>query len=533
MKAQAVKTFLDLHTWTGLAAGMALFIAFYAGAMTVFFHELEVWESYGAPVAVAQAPEQAQQLVDLVVGHDPRAAESLRLYPSSEDHPGHVVRWFERLEDDTFEGHEYRLAADGTLSTEASEMHLASFIYLLHYTAGLPSSFGLYVLGIVCFIYGLALISGLMVFLPNLMKDLFIVRKGRNTKRFWLDAHNVVGVVSLPWHLMFAWSSVLLAVGLFVIAPYQYLLFDEDLIQLLGPELGAVQPLEPTGVGQAALPVTDLMAIAEREAPGMTVEQVRYANLGDKNAMVSILGQANTSTMDSRATVALNATTGEVLAVAHPDTAGVGATFYSGLVALHFANFGGYIVKWIYFLLGLAGAFLFYSGNLLWVETRRKRRQAEQPGTGLFLARLNSGVCIGCMTGISAAFLASRALAGTADPGAMTEVLYYSVFLGAIAWCFLRSVASGARDLLYLCAGLTALIPVADALYAGMPLWRSVAMGEWAIVCVNVMALLAALVFWRLGRAVQRRATAGDPNSVWAERASGGFALPWKTSRAA
>ncbi|MCH2352245.1 MAG: hypothetical protein MK322_12350, partial [Pseudomonadales bacterium] len=25
---------------------MALFIAFYAGSLTVFFHELEVWDSY-------------------------------------------------------------------------------------------------------------------------------------------------------------------------------------------------------------------------------------------------------------------------------------------------------------------------------------------------------------------------------------------------------------------------------------------------------------------------------------------------------
>src|SRR3546814_14936175 len=43
--------------------------------------------------------------------------------------------------------------------------------------------------------------------------------------------------------------------------------------------------------------------------------------------------------------------------------------------ALHFGNFGGAAVRWSYFLLGLAGAFLFYSGNLLWIESRRKKER--------------------------------------------------------------------------------------------------------------------------------------------------------------
>lgn len=48
-------------------------------------------------------------------------------------------------------------------------------------------------------------------------------------------------------------------------------------------------------------------------------------------------------------------------------------------------------------MLGIGGALLFYSGNLLWVEVWRKKRQTLQPVSGVFFARLNSGVCIGCM----------------------------------------------------------------------------------------------------------------------------------------
>ena len=528
MKAHTLKTFLDVHTWTGLGAGMALFIAFYAGAMTVFHHELQLWESYDpTPSEVfGTTHEEAQTLIDLVVAAEPRAAESLRLYPSSEDHPGHEARWFERLEDGTFEGHEYRLGADGTLKTGHEGAHLADFVYRLHYTAGLPSSFGIYVLGIVSMIYGLAIVTGLLIFLPNFLKDLFIVRPGRNNKRFWRDAHNVVGVVSLPWHVMFAWSSVLLTIGIFFIAPFQFVVYEDDLIEMLGPQLGVIQPLEPKGEPGNALSVGELMAIVEREAPGIEATQMRFANYGDANAMVSVFGAVDAGTLVDNASVSLAVGTGETLAVSHPADAGLGTAFYNGLIALHFAAFGGYVSKWVYFLLGLGGAFLFFSGNLLWVETRRKRRQAEQPGKTVFLARLNSGVCIGCMAGISAAFLSNRALAGMESHGELTELTYYVVFLVSLAWCFLRSVAAGARDLLYLCALLTLAIPLFDALYVDRPIWTSFAHGEWALVFVDLIAFLGAAVFLMLGRAVQARAATGDPNSVWAHAPGKSLALP-------
>ena len=148
MKSGTIKTFLEVHTWTGLAAGLLLFVAFYTGSMTVFMHELELWDSYTEGVKAEQTLGQAQRLIDLALMEDPDAASSFRLYPSSSDHPGHSVYWFKRLEDGTFETNQYRLSDSGSLSTAEDTAHLASFIYRLHYTAGLPSPFGLYLLGL-------------------------------------------------------------------------------------------------------------------------------------------------------------------------------------------------------------------------------------------------------------------------------------------------------------------------------------------------------------------------------------------------
>ncbi|MEM1091613.1 MAG: PepSY-associated TM helix domain-containing protein [Pseudomonadota bacterium] len=522
MKSLTLKTFTSVHTWTGLGAGLALFIAFYTGAMTVFFHELEEWDSYSSVVVDEQDYAVAQTLIDRVLEVDPGAAENFRVYPSSPEHPGHELHWFERQDNGEFERYEYRLTAGGELNTEKDNAHLAGFIYRLHYTAGLPSSFGLYVLGIICLIYGIAIVSGLVIFIPNFLKDLLVIRKGKNKKRFWLDTHNVVGVISLPWHFMFAWSSALLGIGIFILAPFQLAVFEEDLLELIGSELGVVAPLEASGEAAPMISFAEVMAAAEGHLPGMVPRQVRYTNAGDGNATVNVFGRVNEGTLSANAGVMLNASTGELLSMNHPADAGVGGTMYSGLLSLHFVDFGGITAKWVYFFLGLAGAYLFYSGNLLWVETRRRRRKTEQPGTGYFLARLNSGVCIGCMAAVSAAFLASRGVAELPNRAELTELAYYVVFLAAIAWAFFRSVANGARDLLYLAAVCSAAIPVFDAVLIGMPIWSSLAGGHWPLFTVDCLALAGAVAFWRMARGVHRRSREGDPNSVWinASRAS-------------
>jgi hypothetical protein len=185
----------------------------------------------------------------------------------------------------------------------------------------------------------------------------------------------------------------------------------------------------------------------------------------------------------------------------------MGATFYYGLLTLHYASFGGYINRWLYFVLGLAGAYLFYSGNLLWIESRRKRRTIKQTKGAQILAKLNSGVCIGCIAGISVAFLASRIFAFNPARAALIEYSYFLVFFLSIAWCFLRPVAVATRDLLYAAALASATIALFDILLVNSKM-----------LIIDLVALTAACVFWRMGKAVHRRSIAGPVNSVWTRR---------------
>lgn len=184
--------------------------------------------------------------------------------------------------------------------------------------------------------------------------------------------------------------------------------------------------------------------------------------------------------------------------------------------ALHFGSFGGAPVRWAYFLLGLAGAFLFYSGNLLWIESRRRKERkagaAEQTRATRVLGALTVGVPLGCITGISLTLAAAKWLpADLANAAAWHSRIYYLVFLLVIIWGLLRGAARSGYELLWLAAGATALIPVTSLLGELVGGWNHAG----AAVLVDIVAAAGALCFIVMAGAARRRAMHGPRDSIW------------------
>src|SRR5690606_8015336 len=152
---------------------------------------------------------------------------------------------------------EHRLAPGGrggAIET-APRSGFVDFVYDLHFTAGLPRAVGTHLFGIVCVLYGLALVSGVVLYAPVFFRDLFALRIGRNLKRLWQDAHNVIGVLSLPFHVMFAWSGAVLTIGFVLLAPFQFLVFENRLLDVLEADFEVAPHVAEAGVAQTMLPV--------------------------------------------------------------------------------------------------------------------------------------------------------------------------------------------------------------------------------------------------------------------------------------
>lgn len=521
MKTSTLRTFVSVHTWVGLVAGMALFIAFYAGAITVFEHELAQWQRSDRQDAAPQPPERAQALIDAVLAKYPQAAEDFTVVLSGHHGPEPALYWYEKRKEGGKYRHRFMLSEQGQLRDGPSRSGFVDFIYDLHFTAGLPRTFGIYVFGLVCVLYGLALVSGVVIYAPGFFKDLFALRWGRNLKRLWQDAHNVIGMLSLPFHVLFAWSGAILTIGVLLLAPFQFLVFENRLMKVLEADFDVLPHVEAANVRQATLPMSDIVTRAQTALPGMSAEVVSYHDAGDANARITVFGEIHQRRVTHMGAVGLDGQ-GQVLRLMPPEQFTPGVAFLRGLQSLHYGNFGAATVQWLYFVLGLAGAFLFYSGNLLWIEARRKRRSVAQPRRTRFVAGLTIGVCIGCMAGVSAMLVANKLLPAALAQRELWEVRsYYAVFFLSMAWAFLRAPARAAHELLMLCAVLTAAVPVVNAWATENPLWLTALRGQWAIFGVDATALALAFVFWRMAAATLRRARSGDPHSLWALNRSG------------
>lgn len=513
MKAATLRNFLALHTWVGLLAGMALFIAFYAGAITVFQHELSDWNRRGAEAKVAADPiGRSQQLLDRLLKEHPQAAESVYLVLPGEHGPQPSAYWYEFATDTS---HRFTFDEDENKALRESLFGhtFVEFIYDLHFTAGLPKPFGTYLFGVVCVLYGLALVSGVVIYAPGFFKDLFALRLGKNLKRLWQDAHNAIGILSLPFHVIFAWSGAVLTIGLLLLLPFQSLVYDGKLLSLVETDFYGAPQVPPANVPGPTLPVRELLERASRAMPELQVEGVSLTNIGDANAQATLYGVAEQRRLNQLGAVVMKAGTGEVINTFAPKTMTPGMVMLRGLQTLHYGNFGRDAVKWLYFVLGLAGAFLFYSGNLLWIESRRKRRQAEQPRRTRVMAVLTLGVCLGCIAGVSALFVV-----GGLWPQLKVAPVYFAVFFACMLWACLRPPARAAHELLWLCAVLTAAIPLAGWAGNGEHLLAAAWRGHWHRFFVDAVALLLALVYWRMAAATLRRGRDGDPNSVWTLR---------------
>ncbi|NTV76191.1 MAG: PepSY domain-containing protein, partial [Holophaga sp.] len=462
-------------------------------------------------------------LITRALAAHPGAARSFQIHlKPAGDVPARMTWQEGGDEHDPVSGRHYAatLAADGVEIGEFHPAQVAEFIDTLHRVVGLPfdTDPSRWFMGAVAVVYFLALVSGLILLLPTLAKGFFALRLGQGAKRLWLDAHSVAGIATLPFHLVIAMTAVVFAFhdGIYVI---QDTLIHEGRM--------AAQP-RPGGAGTrppaAMLAPADILARVQALSPTFEPSFLHYRQVDGPRAVVQVFGHdpKAISPRPRGGFVAVDPYSGRVTSADYlPGRQDTAHTTVASFFALHFGTYGGTPAKGVYFLLALAGAWLFYSGNLLWVETRRKsaRLHGEAPVQRLdtrLMAAATVGVCLGCICGISFTLAAARWLHGQgAHLGTWHRLIYYAVFFGCIAWAFVRGAARSSADLLWLAAASTFLIPATTLAAWAIP---SLGLGFHAsapALGVDATALAGSLGFAWMASARAKRVTPGHAGSVW------------------
>ncbi len=520
MKSATLRLYQTLHTWVGLMAGWALFIAFFAGAITVFHDELHAWQDPQRSRSAAAAPVDGaavDRFVSALVRAHPAAAADVYVDLPTRHEPSLTAYW--QAQGAWRTTTDAKLAAGRTapedIALAPTRGELANFINDLHYALGFPNV-GIYFMGVVSVLYGLALVSGVLLHLPRLKKDLLAVRHGRNLKRFWMDVHNVLGLFSLPFHLIFAMTAPLLCLGMVLAMVFNTLAFDSRLLEAVPRLTTAAGTVAAAGRPAPLLPATQVLAAA-RDATGadFTPRSIHFQHIGDAHAVAELRGRSSRALGDYGSlairAAAGQADSGRLLGNQTADARDANHAIYSVVYGLHFGTYGDVALRLAYFVMGIAGAFVFYSGNLLWIESRRKQRKPAQPRVHRLLAQATVGICIGCCAGVMATFPAALLW-----PERAVTLTYYPVFTGALAWALLRPPARGAVELLCAAAGFALLAPITNAVVTGDHLLRTALNGQWNIAGFDLGALALACGFIALARTTLRRARHGVPDSVWA-----------------
>lgn len=541
IRADIIKIYKTVHSWTGITCGLALFIAFYAGALTMFEEPIARWASPPA-VGVAAVPlDDAPRLLELVAAAHPEAREEgITLHLRGYENEPARVSWEQDARAQEGQPREHAhwwatLRPDGTLLAQEEEpSELAGFIDAIHMRVGIPDPWGSYFMGVVSLFYGVALIAGVIVLLPSLVKDFFALRVGRNLKRMWLDAHNVVGITALPFHIAMAITATALSFSDQLWSLQESVIFGGKQEILMERDNGPTKPPNPIGEAGTLMAPSQLLQKLKTHVPDFEPRVMLFKNIGDKAASVRVAGAERGFVGDSHlGGVMVSAVTGELLKDGalpsrQDSDRRASETFYG----LHTGQYEGATITWAYFFLGLSGAWLFYSGNLLWIETRRKKArkggEVEQSRSTRLLGSATVGVCLGCVAGISFAIVAAKWLHGrVADLNHWHEVVYYVVFLGSVAWAFAWGAARSSVHLLWLSAAATMAIPLstlAALLFPKLGMW---AYGSTATVGVDVVAFIGALGFAWMAVATTRRIRNGPADSIWSIRkAESGIAPP-------
>lgn len=519
IRPDVLRTYQSVHTWTGITTSLLLFIAFFAGALTMFKPQIEQWASPSNLAATPVSEQRIDQLISQVTQEQDKAREGFNI-DFSED--GAALSWFVqgggrglRLNDKLAFA---SLDNDKQLVVQqAPSNELGNLIDQLHRTAGIigkvgHEDLGVLILGVAAALYFIALISGVIILLPTLVKQLFALRQHKGANRLWLDSHNLVGVVSLPFHLLIAWTAVVFA-------------FHDPMYDGLSVVYGDKPLFEPRARGTITYNLDQLPSMAEYQkqltalAPDHRIDKFEFSGLNTPNPSLAAYLSANDRMQRGGYfdIIYLHPFTQEVAySTVTSSEQDAYAPIVNSFFSLHFGNYAGNYGRWMYFTMGLLGAFLFYSGNLLWLEKRREKHKEQRKATKI-MAALTIGVCLGSMLGIAIAMLASKWLYFfdvQLNQGYMWS--YYATFALAIGYSFYRGAARSAIHLLYMLTLVCLAIPATSLItfiIASAPNWSSTEPGN---LMVEVITMVFAFVFWRAANKAKSRAYFGERNSIWA-----------------
>jgi uncharacterized iron-regulated membrane protein len=480
-----------LHTWFGLVVGWLLFAIFLTGTLAVFDHEISFWmqpelQRAGPQVDVATSTKHALRLLQQTASQ----ARFWRIDLPSERTP--TIR-AEYLRDGRFTG-QHLDPATGAVVTPRQTMG-GEFFYRFHYRLHLGDA-GIWIVGAAGMAMLTILVSGVIIH-RRIFRDFFTFRPFASAHRAWLDAHNALGVLALPFHIMITYTGVVVFYTIYMPAGIDALYGSHDAyFDDIFPRAARAHSVEPAPLTA----IEPLIAEAEMIFGG-DVRRIVIRDAGRASALIELYSRFDDRLRLFRDRVYFDGITG-ARDVSQTEFGPAHLT-QSVMAGLHLIQFGGDVMRWLYFILGLASSAMIATGLLLFTRKRR----ARDAGAAAFydiVDRLNIAAIAGvCMASI-ALLWANRLLPVDMALRAGWEMTaFFAVWLASLMHAWLRGPNQAWRDQLRLAAALCLALPLLNALTSTAHLGVTLPAQDWMVASVDLsvfgIGVLLAAVAARLG----------------------------------
>ena len=305
MKAAFRQSMAWLHTWCGLMLGWVLFFMFLTGTAGYFDTEIDRWMQPERPLAVADvtAADAVARALPRLESKSPQAERWFISLPVTRDNLDLRIFWREQPNADGKRGKNGNMTLDAATGEPViyRDTGGGQLLYRMHYALHyLPVDAAYWIVGVCTMFMLVAIVTGVIIH-KKIFRDFFTFRPAKG-QRSWLDAHNILSVVALPFHVMITYSG-LIFFGYLYMAPIVAATYgpgEENRRVFFDEVFERDHKIERTGVSAPLAPLAPMLSEAARRWGSRGVRYVEIWNPGDANARVSIGGFQDTPLRASR-----------------------------------------------------------------------------------------------------------------------------------------------------------------------------------------------------------------------------------------
>lgn len=509
-----------LHTWTGLVVGWVLFFVFLTGTAGYVQVELTRWMqpelALQSNIFVSEQEQVDKAYTYLKQSPETQNAErwGINIQTNERGADAFAVNWTSPPKEEGQRGNYHKEVLDVSSGQPISEQikpretgggfTLYRMHYALHY---IPYDWGIRIVGICTMFMFVAIISGIITH-KKIFKDFFTFRPAKG-QRSWLDAHNVISVIALPFYIMITYSGLIFFANTYMPlgVPIVYGMGEKNTDRYYAELYPSFRSSDRSSVSpkmgeikQKFVPIQSLLASVQQEWGGTDkIRQVNfYPDQGETPAKIEFYKTGSDTIARKRTSLSFDLYSGQKIVQEKSNEDKAPMVFGTTVLGLHEGSFATPLLRILYVLTGLLGTAMIATGLVLWTVKRRpKQLKSSRMSFGHALVeRLNIAMIAGLPLAIAVYFWANRLIVVDFSNRANWEVhcLYITLLLSFI-YALSRPIARAWIEILAFAALAYLLLPVLNFVTTDRHLIVSLRHQDFALASIDIGFIFLGAVF--------------------------------------